>query len=235
MIVIMRKLGLFILAAILLPCYVLALDSVTQIEKESPSSKWNINLSPMALFDYSPRYRVGIEYFGSEKWSYGLDLGYGDNSLTREHAYGMEWADNYKLNEARLEIKYYFSILPILNQYVAFETFYIGAKDKFYNEHYYPEGQEYINSIGYLSTDYLYVKSGSAAKYGVKWYALKRLFLEGFIGLGAARRAHRYENMNLSKLPVDLPATLYGEEYRHEGASFVMHFSLAFKIGYAFY
>ena len=231
----MRILIPFILTVILLPYSIQAQEEEKQIKNNLPDAKWGITISPLALFDYSPRYRAGFEYFRNEKWSYGLDLGYGNTSLTRGHAYGMEWADDYQLFEVRPEIKYFFSRNFRLHHYAAFELFHVNATDKFYDDYYYPDGQQYLKSIGYISTDYQYMKTGFDFKYGVKWYVLDRLALEGFVGLGAAQREHRYHNLNLLDQPIDIAETLYGEEYRHEGKTTVFHFSLAFKIGYVFY
>lgn len=225
-----------IIGFLVLVPFVLSAQQNKESTKETKlSPRWNVNISPMALFDYSPRYRVGVEYFSHNNWSYALDLGYGNTSLTHSHAYGMEWANDYELFEFRPEVKYYFAKFAKIHHYVALELFHINATDVFYDDYYYPEGQQYLNSVGYVRADYQYMKTGLDIKYGLKWYLLDRLFLEGYVGLGAAQREHDYKNVNVLNLPYDIPSVLYGEEYLHEGKKILMHFSLAFKIGFVFY
>ena len=203
-------------------------------EAESKHDDWRITLSPMSLFDHTPRLRMGVEYIDDRKWSYGIDVGYGNTRLTQPKAYGREWADDYQVFEFRPEVKYFFDYRLKFNHYIAFELFHINASDVFYGNYYYPEDQVYLKGFNYISTDYRYMKTGCDIKYGLKWNLLKRLDLEAFVGIGAAQRIHDYSNVNLSAQSSDIPETLYGEEYRHEGTTYVLHVAFGFRLGYAF-
>lgn len=188
------------------------------------------SLSPIV-----PRWRVGYIKNINEMWKVGVDVGYGNPSLTY-HNLGDNYEDNYELWEIRPEFYYFLKAkkkAKITYAYLSTELFYINHSDVFSNGHYFPMNGE---SFRYDQANFRRQKYGLNLKYGFFFYSKKRIGLNAYTGLGLRIRNNTFSEI-LNPTEVDLGpegGDMFGfDAYKNmEGTNWSANFVFGFKLYY---
>lgn len=197
------------------------------------SGKFNIHTMPLTMFDYTPRYRLGVEYNTGDKLAYNIDFGIGSYTLNQIGINHLHWEKAYSFYEIRPEIKYYFfKPTDYLSFYSGAELFYIQMYDVLGKDYYYPEISS--KKTDFDKATYNKYKLGLHAKGGIELVAFKKIQFDFYAGFGAAYRDIEYSNLLNPRsgdtfLQIELP-----HSYRHEGKSLIAHTTLGCKIGFNF-
>jgi hypothetical protein len=170
-----------LIAAILAATNLFAQEKSQQIiETGRIKSFASINLlSPLNFLN--PRIGAGFVYGINERWKVGVDIGYGNKSLSFID-FEDEMGEKYQLWEIRPELYYFISPWKKHERYFSTELFYINHKDVFYGK---PQ---------YDQADYRRYKSGFHLKYGMIIRMAKHLELNLYTGFGLRIRSNTYSN-----------------------------------------
>lgn len=208
-------------------------DLISQ-DRGQNKAVFDIHIMPYTLLDYTPRLRLGVEYYPGDKFSYCLELGVGNEELNAGRLKGMIWGENYSFYEIRPEIKYYYYNRDnIFSLYMAGELFALQMKDRFIDGYYQQQNSPYI--VYYDDARFYKHKLGFHIKSGLKVTVLKRVSLDFYGGIGMASRKITYNNVLNPVLVEDfifvewLPQT-----FRFPGESNIFHMTMGMKIGFSF-
>ena len=170
-----------------------------------------------SIFEYSPRYKLGYITPFSERWMYGIQIGYNNYNLTHKHLKESIWIeDKYRLFEIRPSLYYVLNPKNKKNTvYLQSDLFYINQKDIYVNNTQELKEKRYINLSSNLYSNYLGYDKATflRKKYGVNFnfgmlVVLWRDFGYDFnIGLGIRNRNINYTNI---VNPVELNQTNEG-------------------------
>ncbi len=154
----------------------------------------DIHINPIALGYLDPSVRIGSEYVGKGRWSYGLDLGAGFRAM---YFNGIGLADrglkgSYKLFEIRPEIKFYWLKRSYMGWYVSAEGMFMTRKNKFADKSFYIDDE---NQMHYDQATFTKTKIGGLAKIGVKFWLNDQFTLDFFSGLGLAHNTVKYTDL----------------------------------------
>lgn len=154
----------------------------------------DIHINPIALGYLDPSVRIGSEYIGKGRWSFGLDLGAGFRAM---YLNGIGLTDrglkgSYKLFEVRPEVKFYWLRRSYMGWYVSAEGMFMTRKNKFADNSFYidDEHQMYYDEATFTKS-----KVGGIGKIGVKFFLHDRVTLDFFSGLGLAHNTVKYTNL----------------------------------------
>lgn len=199
------------------------------------TSRFELTIMPYALLDYSPRLRVGLEYYSNDRLGYSLDFGYGNSTFNE--LLERDWGEDYSLFEFRAELKYFFILKEYFAMYSGIELFSIYTEDAmeygWYREERYPENYALDMITRYDFAQFVRQKYGAHLKFGVKLIAAKKVDFDFYAGLGMAHRTITYsEVVN----PVDEEYNPFNEWFSdrnaNEGESFYLHIALGIKVGF---
>jgi len=198
-------------------------------------SRFELTIMPYSLIDYSPRLRMGLEYYSSDRLGYSLDFGYGNGAFNE--LLERDWGEDYSLFEFRAELKYFFILKEYFAMYSGIELFSIYTEDAmefdWYRKEHYPENYASNMITRYDFAQFERQKYGAHFKFGVKLVAFKKVDFDFYAGLGVAHRTIRYsEIVN----PVDEEYNPFNEWFSdrnaNEGESFFLHIALGIKVGF---
>lgn len=154
----------------------------------------DLHINPIALGYLDPSVRIGSEYIGKGRWSFGLDLGAGFRAM---YLNGIGLTDrglkgSYKLFEVRPEVKFYWLKRSYMGWYVSAEGMFMTRKNKFADNSFYidDEHQMYYDEATFTKS-----KVGGIGKIGVKFFLHDRFTLDFFSGLGLAHNTVKYTNL----------------------------------------
>lgn len=181
-------------------------------------------LSP--LNGLNPRVGVGFVYGINERWKLGVDLGYGNKTLSLID-FGNEMGKKYQLWEIRPELYYFISSWKQHERYFSAELFYINHKDVFYRGEYFPIQSHFAK---YDQADYFRQKYGFHLKYGMIFRVAKHLGLNFYTGLGIRIRSSSYSNViNFEEWNI-IKDSYIGGYKDYEGVKTGVDFSLGLKL-----
>jgi len=190
-----------------------------------------VKINPLTMIDYTPRLRLGLEYFSNKKLGYSIDLGIGNYFLNKGRLEGLIWGKDYSFFEIRQEIKYALKRNKYYTFYCATEFFYLKLTDRLQSGHYQKENSN--NVIEYESATHIKQKTGVHIKTGVALNLLKRFDIDIYGGMGIAERKINYTNV---VNPLEGEGRIFVEwvpqNYLFEGKSTIFHLTMGFKIGY---
>ena len=142
---------------------------------------------------------------------------------------GSVWGEDYSAFEIRPQVKWYFMESRRFEMYLSVEVFYRKIKDRLVSKYFkFIDQYEYTN---YEQADILKEKTGIHVLVGDKIFFTPHMFLEYYIGLGAAHRNHIYSNI-LNPTQASPPfREFFQYEYEIAGRKWVTQFPMGFKIG----
>ncbi len=181
-------------------------------------------------FDYpTPRWRLGYIKEISEKRKLGVEIGFGHASISSvKKGNLLNTGEHYTLVEIRPQ--YYFILNPKkkANFYTSIELFYIYHYEKFYNEEFFAEENNYLK---FDEADYHRQKFGLVGNLGWFWSLSKRIGLNFYMGGGIKFRHNNYSNF-IGLANGDHDEEHFSPYYRKEGLKFNAEFSLGLKLFY---
>lgn len=227
----LRPKSIRIVSGILLIYFFCITNSYAQNKEIQKTEEYNnssyVTMNLLApLIAISPRWRFGYIKNINERWKIGIDLGYGNSSLTFYNNIG----DNYELWEIRPEI-YYFLKSRKTHNYFSIEPFYINHKDVFMDSHYFPE---YGESTRFDQSNYRRQKYGVNFKYGFLFNTKRKIGFNFYTGLGLRIRKNTFSEIINPRI-VDLGpegGDFFGiNGHKHiEGSNFGLNLVLGIKL-----
>lgn len=193
-----------------------------------------IHTVPSTMFDFTPHFRLGLEYQGSSKFAYILDLGVG-NSFSRWIRSGDEDTNkNYQFWEIRPEVKYYFhKPNDVFSMYCSTELFYINASSTISDSYYYSKHS--TSDISYDRAHFEKQKIGGHLKIGVRLIANNKYSFDFYVGPGIAHRTVNYSDVvNPTVSEYDDHNWSWDWPVKREGNTTIFHLAAGFKIGCIF-
>lgn len=194
----------------------------------TPVSAQSINFhsTPIAIIDYSPRWRIGIEYDTQTRLAYSFDIGFGNYALNKFRVNGLKWGADYEFLELRPEVKYYFSeTRSEKNLYAGVELLFLQLNNAFTNIT--------LGDIMYEEAIFHKQKFGGHFKVGATTYD-GPIYVDLSIGVGTAHRNRYYTDKTNPQ-----PTTFYydhredwGDGHLNVGKSLIWHFTYNLKIGF---
>lgn len=184
----------------------------------------NLHTTPVASYDYSPRWRMGIEYNTENRLSYSLDVGYGNYTLNKFRVNGLKWGEDYNFFEARPEVKYYFPQNRTGKIYAGIELLFLQLNNTFTNIS--------LDNVAYEEAIFHKRKFGGHFKTGTTYY-IGRLLVELSGGIGLAHR-NRYYTDIVNPQPIYYYDSRenWGDGHKKVGKSIIWHFTYNLKIGF---
>jgi hypothetical protein len=198
------------------------------------SRSLEFHIVPLPIFDYTPRYRIGLEY-ETKKYGYALDFGWGNSFLNQSQLSGRVWKHNYHFYEIRPEFKYFIRQKGNSNIYTSLEIFSIFMSARFYDAFYYID-HPWL-AIRFDEADFYKNKTGAHLKFGFKFKLPYAIVAEQFIGIGVARRYFDYDNVINKRWDEKRNIEdhlLWGNAFRTKGADYMLHLTLGVKFGINF-
>lgn len=198
------------------------------------TSRFELTIMPYSLIDFSPRLRMGLEYYSSDRLGYSIDFGYGNSYLNQ--MLERDRGEDYFLFELRAELKYFFILKEYFAMYCGTEFFSIYTEDYMENDWYrkevYPNHVDFYWVTRYEFAKFTRQKYGAHLKFGIKLIAFKKVDFDFFVGLGAAYRTITYSEVIK---PVDEEYNAFDEWFSdrnaNEGESVLLHMALGIKVG----
>lgn len=191
---------------------------------------FEIHLNPLALIDYTPRIRIGAEYFMQNNFSLALDAGLGSTSLNNYRLEGMIWGKDYRFKEFRAELKRYLSRRPLRNYYVSAEVFALKMNDVLTQGYFHLEHTNLV--VLYDEAKFNKEKYGAHLKVGFHNLAFHRLVTDFYIGFGMANRSIYYTDVkNEQEGEFYVFEEWWGHEYKYPRKTNLFHMTLGFKLG----
>lgn len=221
---------------VLLICCILLLPHQAKTQ-ESPyltSNRLEISIAPLSLFDYTPRFRMGIEYYSHEKIGFSFDMGYGNNSL---NAFAdQNRSEDYELTEYRAQVNYFIILKKQIAFYMGPELFFIQTRDVMNNSYLikpeYPPGSPTNLATHYQQADYYRQKVGLNYKLGLKLIFWKQLTFDVYAGIGIAHRKIEYSHIiNPEDMPLGALRGLLIGNHITVGEKYIPHLALGAKVG----
>lgn len=212
---------------------VLAFNFQASSQDDEFQDKLILTVAPLSVLDFAPRYRFGVEYTHEGRFSYLLDIGFGNQALNGYRVNSFKYADNYRLFEIRPQVKLNFGNFEFVSHYVAVEGFLIDMRatmhDGFFQD--YPTNTD----IGFSSSNFHKVKMGGHLVAGERIVILNKMSIDFYFGVGAA---HRFKDYYDTVDPVlisehDDNATIM-MSYTSESCQYIGHLTMGLKIGYIF-
>ena len=205
-------------------------DLVSQTDRSNPRFV-DFHIMPYTLLDYTPRLRLGVEYYPGSRFAYCLEAGMGSSDLNAGRLDGLIWGTHYTFNEIRPEIKYYFfNRNNNLSLYLAGELFALQMKDILNFTFYHPENADYL--LEFDEATFLKYKAGFHLKTGMKVVVFKMVSLDFYTGVGMAGRSIRYTNIfNPVETDYFMFEEWFPQTFRHEGDDIIFHITMGCKVG----
>jgi len=228
--------ALFLQTAVKAESYFGPFELFKTIPKDSTLNTIEINSMPLALVDWIPRMRMGIEYWIDEHNALCFDFGFGNYSLSRFSIQKL-WTEDYHANEFRFEYKFYAKKHKTFyhpHSYYSVEIFYITMGNTFTGNHYYDKKGGIRNVIVFDKAKYVRKKYGVHIKYGEKIFIYKKINVDLYCGIGLARRLRAYselENYHISDSPIE---DFFYVSYRYPGDKFVVNVTAGIKVAIGF-
>lgn len=207
------------------------------VNKSYPADKdWSkpgliVQFIPTTVFDYTPRYRLGLVYDAAGRMGYSIDFGYGNSTLNKWALRDYVWKKNYYFLEIRPEIRYYLTKNKYYGFYGAGEGFYIKMKSVFENGRY--SSSNFSQSISYDRVHFDKQKYGFHLKFGFNFFCRPRINFDTYAGLGIGFRKIVYSNA-LNPIVEQEPILFewVPQNYLFEGETTLLHLTMGFKLGW---
>ncbi len=226
-----------ILLFLCLSTYKVSAQNVKTEIKDPLYNSWSVNIAPLSLIDFAPRFRIGVEYTHQKNWAISTDIGVGGEAILTETEASPSWfvplkeGEDYHLYEIRPEFKRILLDRPFHFIYGSIELFYIYMSDVLKNNTYYARnGKE----IEYQSAMLTKQKWGAHFKLGIKFKLSKRFVLDLYTGLGFANRTFDYTDVKTKNIMGSNPFSYHTFSYKDEGNTRILHLALGFKLDYVF-
>lgn len=205
-------------------------DLYSQEDFESGSSL-RVEVSPLTMIYYTPRFRFGFEFLSNNKLGYSINFGIGNSSLNKARLDGLIFGNDYSFFEIRPEIKYVLIKNEDNSFYCATELFYIKMRDQFKSGHY--QKKDSYNEIVYDSAIFNKQKTGVHFKAGIGINIFKRLDFDLYGGVGIAERKIDYSDI---VNPIEGERPIFVEWIPQpdlfEGKSVIFQLTMGYKIVY---
>lgn len=193
--------------------------------------KLDLHIMPQVLFDANPRFRLGMEYHGFNKWGYSLEFGFGNTALNKARLRESVWGEDYTFFEIRPELKRYLTESSNFETYLAAEFFYSNMTDKLLSQDYYQKGN--LQTIFFDEARFRRQKFGLLIKGGTKLIFFDRLILEYTSGIGIAYRDILYSDIVNATVIEDYKIQeWWSPPYKNEGEKFLAQLMVGIKFGY---
>ncbi len=207
--------------------------SLKSQNEDMQSARFELTLMPYSIIDYSPRIRMGLEYYSSARLGYSLDFGYGNSGLI--DLLNRNWGEEYQLFEFRAELKYFFVLKKSIAFYVGSEFFTINTQDVLAYS-WYRKSNSLPNELdiitNYDRADFYRQKYGAHLKAGLKLIAFHRIDFDFYAGIGVANRDIKYTHViNPRDEEYHSYQDFWPDRRANEGQQFIMHFALGIKMG----
>lgn len=199
-------------------------------------NRFIIKVMPLSIIDFTPRYRLGVEYVTDGRMAYGVDFGVGNSTINPMSSWrfgGDFWKENYEFFEVRPEIKFLFKNRKSHYFYSSVEFFYMQMESLLRDGHYEKE-----NSNVEINFDKAIIhkqKYGMHLKVGINLIAFRHINFDFYGGVGFAVRTYNYTDI---ENPVVGTESIFVEwmpqSFLFEGTSVIPHLALGFKLGYTF-
>ncbi len=211
----------------------------------------DIHTSFFTALDFSPRWRLGVEYNTNPgKFAYNIDVGYGNYALNKFRIDESKWGTDYQFLEIRPEVKYFFAknvgytgrfIRPPftpnrpgahnVSMYTGIELFFLRLNNTFEDDYYVtPSATTFIT---YDSSLFHKQKIGGHLKYGAQ-YTNGRFVVDNSLGIGLAHR-NRFSTGTVNPqavIPFEKRGEFYTPGHRRIGKSIIWHFTLNIRVGF---
>jgi len=164
-------------------------------EKEEEEFNSIITISSFSpLISYAPRWNIGYIRKINKRYWFGVELGYGDNTISINFAEKGGWiAKNYKAFEIKPELYYDLITKSKLKHIISAEFQYVKHNDRFNNSWYFDlNDNTYYN---YESADYKRDKYGVNINYNIIYNITSNLALMPKVGFGYRKRVVQYSNI----------------------------------------
>jgi hypothetical protein len=197
------------------------------------TSRFELTLMPSSIVDFSPRIRMGLEYYSSARLGYSLDFAYGNSGLIE--LLNRDWGKEYQLFEFRAEMKYFFVLKKSITFYVGPEFFNISTKDvleySWYRKSNAPSNELDIITR-YDRADFYRQKLGVHILTGLKLIAFHRIDFDFYAGIGAAYRDIKYSHVvNPRNEEYHAYQDFWPDRRANEGQQLILHFAAGIKMG----
>ncbi|MCF0049152.1 DUF3575 domain-containing protein [Dyadobacter sp. LJ53] len=153
----------------------------------------HVDIVPLRFPD--PSVRFGSEYMLGGRWSVGLNLGVGV-PITGNAGLGFmepRWEKDYRLIEARPEIKFYWFKRERIGWYMAAEGFVSKMNASAGTGYHFLPDSDTLQ-INFDQADFQKTKIGMIGKLGGRFLLGQRITLDFFSGLGLSKTKSSYNN-----------------------------------------
>lgn len=209
----------------MIPNYTLA--QKTQNNKSS----FSIHFAPLSLFEFNPRLRVGSILYNNLK-SYGIELGYGNGSISKMSILPESWSKEYQFFEARTFINFPFLTKCSDASYLKTELIYARLKDKRTDGRFVKENSRKLTYFD--EAVFQKMKTGLIISFGYRSFLTDHLYLDVTIGPGIVFRKSRYDDIiNPIESDESIRESFFNADGRKEtGNKIVFHPSFGIFFGY---
>lgn len=210
---------------------------IEKIEKEEikniQTGRVEVYVVPTSYANFlAPRFRIGAQHYFHDKFSYSLDLAYGDTDLLLY---------SYDLKYNAFEIRPSFKFTPVRTKkfvyFVGLEMLYLERNVKIYNDNY---SQENGVDVSFDEADSRTRKSSLYLINGIKLIASNRITFESFFGFGGSMITVDYFNVKNPDTTYDIELAsmlffpyflIYDNDSTIEGLNYHLSMTLGFKVG----
>lgn len=217
-----------LIVAFTVPVLAIGQKSVTE---EDVTQVFEIDIAPLTVLSFRPRYRVGLEYYFGN-WNCSLKGEYGSYALHNYRLGSSKWGEQYLYYAIRPHLMFQYNSTNSLKRYVGIELFYINNSDQLNNDLY--DDKSSSNIYVYDVADYRRTMMGFHFLWKVKHNISNYFGLESYFGLGAAYRTNTYSNVEGRRLSDShfYNENLFAKNYRIEGAGWLTSCTIGINLSF---
>ena len=201
---------------------------------EEKSKSLEIHVMPLAFYNSSPRFRVGVEYNYGPRFGYSVEIGAVKSFLSKGVVKSWSGGKDYSFFEIRPEIKYYLFKLDdhYSSIYCAAELYLIRKNDLQENGNFYRDDSYILFDEARLHK----TKYGIHIKAGIKKLILKRFDIDLYGGAGVGQILVKYSDLIDPYVDVcHKQDEIFVSDEKREGEATKLHFTFGCKIGWVIF
>lgn len=207
------------------------------LEKVPDSARFfGVHVMPFQYFCENPNLRFGIEQMSYNK-SLCLDIGFGNNSLTKTSVMTHGLTEKYTYFTIRPAVKFYLNRMELKRFYTSVELYFEQYKSILYNNSFIPNNSNYV--FDYEKACLNTKNTGINWKTGYDILIFNKIHLDFFFDIGFIIQNLNYSDVkyiqsNGTQLPYTFPVSIWRKLPYAEGTRLFLKANFGFKIGFLF-